>query len=66
MGATGTLYCIWDTQKDRRAGISSHFTREQAESQIDSAKERQSRGGRPDIDPSGYVPRIEDETTRRW
>lgn len=60
------LYCIWDTNTDRRAGIGSYFSQEQAEAQIRYCKERQARGGRPDIDPSGYVVRVEDEFTRRW
>lgn len=50
-------WMIWDTKTDRRAGSSSYLSKQQAEQRIEYFKRRQAKGGRPDIDPSGYEPR---------
>ena len=57
MTCSGDLYSVF--RDGRRATVAAFFTRESAERQIDSWREREAKGGRPDVSTEGlYVDRV--------
>lgn len=55
----------WDTLTENWMSMTVALTREGAQMEIDDWKDRQARGGRPDIDVSGLIPKEVDESWYR-
>lgn len=49
------MWTMFDGRTGVRATVAAFFTRESAERQIEAWKDRQRKGGRPDVDPRYLV-----------